>query len=45
VMEEAISQALKEADQEGIKGKEITPYLLSKIKALTGGQSAVAYKP
>ena len=39
VMEEAISQALKEADQEGIKGKEITPYLLSKIKALTGGQS------
>jgi pseudouridine-5'-phosphate glycosidase len=35
----AIEDALKEADETGIKGKETTPFLLSKIKALTGGKS------
>jgi pseudouridine-5'-phosphate glycosidase len=32
-------QALAEADQQGIHGKAITPFLLARIKALTGGQS------
>lgn len=35
----AIEDALKEAEATGIKGKETTPFLLSKIKALTGGKS------
>ena len=39
LMEEAISKALMDADKEGVKGKDITPYLLSKIKALTDGKS------
>jgi pseudouridine-5'-phosphate glycosidase len=33
------AQALAEADQQGISGKAITPFLLARIKALTGGQS------
>ncbi|MFT9498127.1 pseudouridine-5'-phosphate glycosidase [Anaerosolibacter sp.] len=35
----AIEDAQKEAEATGIKGKETTPFLLSKIKALTGGKS------
>ncbi len=35
----AIDQALKEADILGIKGKESTPFLLAKVKELTGGDS------
>ncbi len=35
----AIEDALKEAEEKGIKGKETTPFLLSKIKSLTGGDS------
>ncbi len=35
----AIDQALKEADQQGVVGKEITPFLLAKIKEITGGSS------
>jgi pseudouridylate synthase len=33
------AQALAEADQQGIVGKAITPFLLARIKALTGGRS------
>lgn len=33
------SQALAEADAQGIAGKAITPFLLARIKALTGGRS------
>jgi pseudouridine-5'-phosphate glycosidase len=33
------AQALAEADEQGIAGKAITPFLLARIKALTGGQS------
>jgi pseudouridine-5'-phosphate glycosidase len=37
---EAVTQeALKEADQKGIKGKAITPFLLSRIEQITGGES------
>lgn len=39
VIESAIEKALKEAKNLGIKGKEITPFLLSKIKDITGGDS------
>jgi pseudouridylate synthase len=32
-------QALREADQQGVSGKQVTPFLLSRIKQLTGGRS------
>lgn len=35
----AIEDALKEADEKGIKGKESTPFLLGKVKEITGGSS------
>ncbi len=35
----AIESALHEADTLGIKGKESTPFLLAKVKELTGGDS------
>jgi pseudouridine-5'-phosphate glycosidase len=34
-----IGQALAEADQQGVKGKAVTPFLLARIKELTGGRS------
>jgi pseudouridylate synthase len=34
-----INQAVKEADEQGIKGKDVTPYLLKRIVELTGGKS------
>lgn len=36
---EVIARALKEMDELGIKGKETTPYLLSKISDMTEGKS------
>ncbi len=39
VINQAITQALTEAEDLGIKGKETTPFLLAKIKELTGGDS------
>lgn len=39
VIHTAIQDALKEADKLGIKGKEITPFLLDKIQKLTDGKS------
>ncbi|MBN2796875.1 MAG: pseudouridine-5'-phosphate glycosidase [Clostridia bacterium] len=35
----AIENALKACEQEGIKGKDITPFLLARIKEVTGGSS------
>jgi pseudouridine-5'-phosphate glycosidase len=35
----AIEKALKEADEKGIRGKESTPFLLAKVKEITGGGS------
>jgi pseudouridine-5'-phosphate glycosidase len=32
-------QALREADEQGVTGKAITPFLLARIKELTGGRS------
>lgn len=34
-----IQQAIKEMQLKGIKGKETTPFLLAKVKSLTGGKS------
>ena len=39
VIDAAIEQALKEAEEAGIKGKETTPFLLAKVVELTGGNS------
>ena len=38
-IQEATLTALSEAEKLGIKGKEITPFLLAKIKELTAGES------
>ena len=39
VMNNAINQAIIEADDEKITGKKITPYLLSKVNEITKGKS------
>ena len=39
VIGEAIDKAVKEAEDRGIKGKDITPFLLDKIQKITGGNS------
>ncbi|MEC7595643.1 MAG: pseudouridine-5'-phosphate glycosidase [Pseudomonadota bacterium] len=39
VMNEAINQAIIEADNENITGKKITPFLLSKVNEITEGKS------
>jgi len=42
LMEQVIEKAIKEADELGVKGKNITPYLLAKIVELTKGKSLEA---
>jgi pseudouridine-5'-phosphate glycosidase len=37
-----IHSAILESEEKGIKGKEITPFLLAKVKELTGGKSLEA---
>ena len=39
VIDAAIGQALREAEAAGVKGKEVTPFLLAKVVELTGGDS------
>ena len=39
IINDAIEKALKMADEAGVKGKEITPFLLKTIVGLTGGDS------
>ena len=39
VIGEAIDRAVKEAEDLGVKGKDITPFLLDKIQKITGGDS------
>ena len=39
IMNEAINQAIVEANNEKITGKKITPYLLSKVNEITKGKS------
>lgn len=38
----AIQDALKESEEKGIKGKDSTPFLLAKVKDITGGDSLEA---
>ncbi len=38
-MEKVIDKALQMADEAGVHGKNITPFLLATIKDLTGGES------
>ena len=35
----AIDQAIGEAEAQGVKGKETTPFLLARVAELTGGDS------
>ena len=35
----AIDQAVKECNEKGVKGKDITPFLLARVKDITGGDS------
>lgn len=42
LISEAIEKALVEAKEQGIKGKESTPFLLGKVKAITAGKSLKA---
>ncbi len=39
VINVAIDQAIEEAEERGIKGKDITPFLLDKIQKITAGSS------
>ena len=39
VIDAAIDQAIKESKEQGIKGKETTPFLLARVAELTGGDS------
>ena len=39
VIDAAIERALAEAKEQGIHGKETTPFLLAKVVELTGGES------
>ena len=42
VIEPAIQKAVELAEKKGIHGKESTPFLLSTVKELTGGESLAA---
>jgi pseudouridine-5'-phosphate glycosidase len=41
-VESAIAAAIKEADAAGIRGKELTPWLLARLDQLSGGDSVAA---
>jgi pseudouridine-5'-phosphate glycosidase len=41
-MEAAIAQAVRDAETQGIGGKAATPFLLSRVKTLSGGRSLAA---
>jgi pseudouridine-5'-phosphate glycosidase len=41
-VEDAIRAALADADRRGIRGKEVTPFLLSAVAARTEGRSLEA---
>lgn len=41
-MEEVITRALRDAEERGVHGKEVTPFLLGRIVELTGGESLEA---
>ena len=34
-----VDQAVKEAEDQGVKGKDVTPFLLKRVVELSGGES------
>lgn len=42
VIDHSIEQALREAQAQDVKGKALTPFLLERVNALTGGESLAA---
>lgn len=44
LVDTAIAQALAEADERGVHGKDVTPYVLARIHEITGGASERANK-
>jgi pseudouridine-5'-phosphate glycosidase len=44
LIDAAIAQALAEADERGVHGKDVTPYVLGRIHEITGGASERANK-
>lgn len=42
LIRDVIEKAVKEAEEQGVKGKDTTPFLLAKIKEITGGDSLEA---
>jgi pseudouridine-5'-phosphate glycosidase len=42
LIEEAVKKALREANEKGIRGQAMTPFLLARVSALTGGASLQA---
>jgi pseudouridine-5'-phosphate glycosidase len=42
VIQQAIHTAIKEADEQHVKGAALTPFLLARVKTLTGGDSLVS---
>jgi pseudouridine-5'-phosphate glycosidase len=41
-VERAVTQAISLAEQQGIRGKAVTPFILAQVKDLTGGRSLAA---
>jgi pseudouridine-5'-phosphate glycosidase len=41
-MEEVIGRAVREADEQGVRGKGVTPFLLARVSDLTEGRSRTA---
>ncbi len=39
LVEEAIEQAIQQAEAQGVRGQGVTPFLLSRVSAITGGAS------
>jgi pseudouridylate synthase len=39
VYERALAAALADADRAGVRGREVTPYLLERLRVLTDGES------
>jgi pseudouridylate synthase len=42
LVEGAIKEAIEEISREGLRGQEVTPYLLERVRQLTGGESLKA---
>lgn len=42
IITNAVNDAVKELTEKGVKGKESTPFLLAKVKEITGGNSLIS---